>query len=393
MSNESESVSELDTISKTPLSESIQQLFSRLRSSDVEQFISAYQLWTLHQEIDLLNLQIALTQQELLSNEEQLHLSQPTAIEQAALAQLQSSGVSDIDLLDKMHARGELWLDNALQLLEHCERLDMIQGNYTQWCEHALEGAYDWLSSIDDDDLSQAQPANLRITEPVESIHKNEADELPEELLLQKLFSDNEETISQEDLPETESELPKAPSDIGISELNVTSLDEETEVEDLPEQSEMTLTEESATTSASETELAEPETSTEPATETADESSISLELTEPETSTEPATEMAEESPINEENPNTDSFTSVSANTPPPGQELQDESEQAEDQSVHERSTYAETLDEPTEPVEHTEAFEEQTDLAEEAEEIQEQPHFAKRNRLVHRFVGRIFPKG
>src|SRR5260370_19001947 len=44
--------------------------------------------------------------------------------------------------------RGEAWLDSAMQHLDYSEQFDFIRGNYTEWCEHALEGAYDWIDSL-----------------------------------------------------------------------------------------------------------------------------------------------------------------------------------------------------------------------------------------------------
>ncbi|HEY4384320.1 MAG TPA: hypothetical protein VGN34_07600 [Ktedonobacteraceae bacterium] len=190
------------------LPEPLQRLFSRLSASDIAQFNSAYQLWTLHQQIDLLYLQIALTRQEIQLNSEQLHLAQPTALELSTLAQLQANGVDDVDLLDRLHARGEAWLDHAIQLLAHCERMDLIQGDYTQWCEHALEGAYDWISSIDDDDLTSAENQHEQPATPAPTPTTSSAnyDEEAEAMLLRKLF-----TEAGEDIPE-EIEPPSLPT-------------------------------------------------------------------------------------------------------------------------------------------------------------------------------------
>ncbi len=184
--------------------EPLAHLFSQLRPADVEQFANAYQIWTLYKQVDLLSLQITQTRQELQANEELLHLVQPTALALSTLAQMQALGVSDIDLLDRLHARGEAWLDHAMQLLEHCERMDLIQGDYTQWCEHALEGAYDWLSSINEADLTSAENSAEQVEQPEEI--KQEQAEVQEEsygeqietLLLRKLLSETDENIAEE---------------------------------------------------------------------------------------------------------------------------------------------------------------------------------------------------
>ena len=188
------------TLQEKSPSQAIQLLFSQLNPGDVEQFTHAYHTWTLHQQMAQLSLQISLIHQEIDANKEQLHLFQPTTLALSTLAQLQAHGVHNIDLLDRLHTRGETWLDQALQLLEHCERLDLIQGDYTQWCEHALEGAYDWLSSIDEEDLSNAENG----IELVTSIHTEETDtpnntlvNETKALLLRKLFTDTDTSAAE----------------------------------------------------------------------------------------------------------------------------------------------------------------------------------------------------
>ncbi len=184
--------------------EPLAHLFSQLRPADVEQFANAYQIWTLYKQVDLLSLQITQIKQELQANEELLHLVQPTALALSTLAQMQALGVSDIDLLDRLHARGEDWLDHAMQLLEHCERMDLIQGDYTQWCEHALEGAYDWLSSINEADLTSAENSAEQVEQPEEikqeqaEVQEESYSEQIETLLLRKLLSETDENIAEE---------------------------------------------------------------------------------------------------------------------------------------------------------------------------------------------------
>ena len=179
----------------TPLSATTEQIststdavFQRLQPREVEQFYKSYHFWLLQRRIQTLDTEARAVQQAIIDNNtliQHIHLS---AIALANLAQLQASGVGDLDLLDRMLERGETWLDNTMQLLKHCEELDVIQGDYTQWCEHALEGAYDWIASMD-------------ATETIEEINQPETDVISneqqaqlytptEEQLLQKLMSD-----------------------------------------------------------------------------------------------------------------------------------------------------------------------------------------------------------
>src|SRR5437870_12180870 len=120
----------------------------------------------------------------------------PGAIPLATLVRLQGSGVNDINLLDSMLERGEAWLDSTMQLLEKCEELKLIDGDYTQWCELALEGAYDWIASM----LEANSLPVLQVASPPAS----SSEQITEEMLLQKLMSDD----GLEPLPVNVDEIP-----------------------------------------------------------------------------------------------------------------------------------------------------------------------------------------
>lgn len=128
----------------------------------------------------------------------------PSPIALASLAQLQASGVNDSDLLDKMLERGEDWLDHTLQLLRHCEELDVIGGNYTQWCENALEDAYDWIESVNERE-------NILVAEDTQS----KVDAATEEQFLQKLMSEEPIAEGRSVVPQEETdELPQAGEEV-----------------------------------------------------------------------------------------------------------------------------------------------------------------------------------
>src|SRR5947199_7949192 len=107
----------------------------------------------------------------------------PGAFALATLARLQASGVNDVGLLDSMLERGEAWLDHTMQLLEQCERLKVFDGDYTHWCELALEGAYDWISSMLE---ANSLPTSQEASPPASS-----SEQITEEMVLQKLMSDD----------------------------------------------------------------------------------------------------------------------------------------------------------------------------------------------------------
>src|SRR5258708_3000207 len=157
----------------------VEEIFARLSQRDIEQFYAGYQQWHLQQQIATLQTQIDALQLQILENTEHMQEVHPSAISLATLARLQAHGVSDIDLLDRMLERGESWLDQTMQRLDYCEQLDdFIRDDYTQWCNLALEGAYDWIDSIQEPTASSPAQEPIAIEE--------EVIETTEELLLQK---------------------------------------------------------------------------------------------------------------------------------------------------------------------------------------------------------------
>ncbi len=159
--------------------EEISALFSTLKPRDVEQFFGEYQSWFLQQQISQLQGMINALQQQLAQNATHLQELHPSAIALSTLAQLQAHGVNDIDLLDRLLERGEDWLDRTMQRLAYCEKAALISDNYTEWCEHALEGAYDWIDAVQED------PAPSQADE-----QSPPGEQITEAILLQKLMSD-----------------------------------------------------------------------------------------------------------------------------------------------------------------------------------------------------------
>ncbi len=171
--------------------ETLNALFAQLNPGDIERFHKSYQAWTLqHQRVALLT-QIAILQQKIMENAERMQRLAPSALALASLTQLRACGVEDVDLLERMLERGEVWLDHMIQLLVRCEQLDVIGSSYNEWCEHALEGAYDWIASIGEDgDETSATPDDIEQGSPDTTVQT--AVQITEELILQKLMSDDE---------------------------------------------------------------------------------------------------------------------------------------------------------------------------------------------------------
>lgn len=178
----------------------VNAIFAHLDQRDVEQFYTSYQLWLLQQHITEVQAQIQSVTQQIAENQEHLQRVHPSAIALATLARLQSNGVNDIDLLDRMLARGEDWLDRTMQRLAYCEKFDFIRDNYTDWCEHALEGAYDWIDSVDEAHIENAtSPSPAETSEPntLSDAAVDAQAQTTEELLLLKLMSDEDEALMQ----------------------------------------------------------------------------------------------------------------------------------------------------------------------------------------------------
>lgn len=201
-------------------SNEISLLFEKLSPQDVAEFHAGYQQWLCQQQIAYLQTQIVRVRQQIAENSRQIQLVHPSPIALASLARLQSNGVTNLDLLDRLLDRGETWLDNTMLHLEYCEKFDFIRGNYTEWCEHALEGAYDWIDSMRKVSIeaTKSSPQSTESTDqpPSQSPSPASADieiaetlkEATEEIFLQKLMS--EEDIA---LLDTELEIATVPVD------------------------------------------------------------------------------------------------------------------------------------------------------------------------------------
>ena len=211
---------------KTPVSESdIQHLFAQLPAHEIEQFYTAFQSYTLQKRLQEVEAAIEQSRQSLADNERHMQAITPSPIALSELIQLQVCGVEDIDLLDRMLERGEEWLDHTMQLLRRCEQLNMIEEGYTHWCEHALEGAYEWIASMQDSPLPSADGNDEDHVGAELASTRSETENATiasEDQLLRKLMSDDDDegtseeeisfTIRQPAQPKITQPLPKSPN-------------------------------------------------------------------------------------------------------------------------------------------------------------------------------------
>jgi len=182
-------------------------IFTHFSSQDIEEFYQLYQLWSLHQKREEILARMHEIHLQIVENDVYLQATAPSTIAQATLSQFRASGVNDIDLLDRMLERGDEWLDHTLQLFGLCERLDMLQGgNVTQWCIHALEGAYDWIESMaDSDDNTLPSTPTISTNQPLLG---EPTPEMTVADILKKLMSEEPTPELEGDYEETQHALP-----------------------------------------------------------------------------------------------------------------------------------------------------------------------------------------
>ncbi|MBX5457721.1 MAG: hypothetical protein IRZ31_12540 [Thermogemmatispora sp.] len=170
-------------------SEQLQRLYSRLSRRDIEEFYAGYQLWLAEQRLAVLQAEIQALRLQIEQNAERLRQLQPPEGVVSLLAALREWGVSDVVLLDRLCERGEEWLQAMFRRLDTCRRLGLFDGDYTRWCEHALEGAYDWLDSIEEGTTPVAEM--LALAEDAALAAREEdgtEDELTEDEFLRRLL-------------------------------------------------------------------------------------------------------------------------------------------------------------------------------------------------------------
>ncbi len=182
-------------------------VFAQLTPQSVEEFYATYQQWQLQQRIIELRQRLQAVREQQAHIQQRLQETRPSAVALAALARLQSNGVSDLALLDAMLERGENWLDQTMQRLDYFEQFDdFIGDDYTKWCQGALEGAFDWIDTLRE---SATQGASTQLeTPPAEQPPNDEDAGNVEALLLQRLASEDE----QDDLSWQEATTFKQPA-------------------------------------------------------------------------------------------------------------------------------------------------------------------------------------
>ena len=123
----------------------VTKLYEQIPLEAMQQVSDSYLSWYVDRVTRQLDEVMAGLRAELRENDAKEASYCPTPHEQEAIERLKRSGVTGMDLLDRMVEQGEDWLTVTMRRLDHFERTGLAPKDYSTWCEHALSGAYDWI--------------------------------------------------------------------------------------------------------------------------------------------------------------------------------------------------------------------------------------------------------
>ncbi len=123
----------------------VTKIYEQIPLQAMQQVSESYLSWYVERVTSELDRTTAGLRSELRENDAKEASFRPSPNELAAIERLQRSGVTGMDLLDRMVEQGEDWLMLTMRRLDHFERTGLAPKDYSTWCEHALGGAYDWI--------------------------------------------------------------------------------------------------------------------------------------------------------------------------------------------------------------------------------------------------------
>jgi hypothetical protein len=123
----------------------VTKIYEQIPLQAMQQVSESYLSWYVERVTSELDKTTAGLRSELRENDAKEASFRPSPNELAAIERMQRSGVTGIDLLDRMVEQGEDWLMLTMRRLDHFERTGLAPKDYSTWCEHALGGAYDWI--------------------------------------------------------------------------------------------------------------------------------------------------------------------------------------------------------------------------------------------------------
>jgi len=131
----------------------VTKLYEQIPLEAMQRVSESYMAWYVNRVTQQLDETMAGLRSELRDNDAKEASYRPSPNELGAIERMQRSGVTGVDLLDRMVEQGEDWLTLTMRRLDHFERTGLAPKDYSTWCEHALSGAYDW---IDHERLGQS---------------------------------------------------------------------------------------------------------------------------------------------------------------------------------------------------------------------------------------------
>src|SRR5258707_14127767 len=123
----------------------VTKLYEQIPLDAMQQVSDSYMSWYVDRVTRQLDETSAGLRSEVRENGAKEASFRPSQNELNAIERLQRSGVTGMDLLDRMVEQGEDWLMVTMRRLDHFERTGLAPKDYSTWCEHALSGAYDWI--------------------------------------------------------------------------------------------------------------------------------------------------------------------------------------------------------------------------------------------------------
>lgn len=123
----------------------VTKIYEQIPLEAMQQVSDSYMAWYVDRVTRQLDDTMASLRSELRENDTKEASYRPSPQELEAIERLQRSGVTGVDLLDRMVEQGDDWLGVTMRRLDHFERTGLAPKDYSTWCEHALSGAYDWI--------------------------------------------------------------------------------------------------------------------------------------------------------------------------------------------------------------------------------------------------------
>jgi hypothetical protein len=154
----------------------VTKIYEQIPLEAMQQVADSYMAWYVDRVTRQLDDTMTSLRSELRDNDLKEASFRPSPQELEAIERLQRSGVTGVDLLDRMVEQGDEWLSVTMRRLDHFERTGLAPKDYSTWCEHALGGAYDW---IDHDRLGSSGAAPTGATGPVRTVSTNRSPSPP----------------------------------------------------------------------------------------------------------------------------------------------------------------------------------------------------------------------